>query len=629
MFGHNLDLNPSDSMYGTMKLVVPLTVFTVGSLFADGIALNRVRVVGDEGLPRQELIKHLKLICDNCPNDGGDFLIVLGESAPGDGSVADFTSYARRVGNAIYLWGDDKIGRHGTLFAVYGLCEKLLGVRWVYPGDDGIVFWAQESIEIPKDWSWVYRPPLAKSKMRGEGNGSFSRAKFLKWEKYLPLAMRGREELAKQTAMDNYIWGLRHRHQTREEFAFGHAFVDWNKRFYKTHPEYLALNVDDVRGSSAFRSRRSTNMKLCLSNEDVVDQIVRDWKEQGMPKYLNICPNDCKGYCRCERCKALDCPLSASEPFALHVSDRYVNFWNRIAKKVLSCRSDTQICTYAYESYREPPRRERLAFGENMILGVVLLPEDDFNACIEGWKKAGMKRFVLRPNSLCYRGVLPRGRERYLFDNIKTAIKNGAIGCDYDGSFRHVMDFESYAVARVISDPMIGFDTIEQEFFSQFGAAARLMKRYYDRVRMRNERVRKDRMLLPAEEKEVVCDEAQLCKGILEANPLSELTNDLVVLKCALATKGISALERRRVELRVLLAEHAIRTCVFLSARDTQCESVFLQTAVDLIQYRTDICDKMYDDWGRIFRGSPCEVKWWRAIKREIKEKYPEMELND
>ena len=585
-----------------------------------------VRAVAGQELARQELVKHLELVGGGPLGADGTFRLILGEKAPGAGAVEPHTSYAKCVGDRLYLWGDDGEKRHGTLFAAYGFLETLCGIRWVYPGDDGIVFRPQTHVSVPEGWSWTYRPPLMKSEMRGEGLGRFSEERFLAFEKYLPNAMRGNDASARQAAADNYVWGLRMRHQIREPYAFGHAFGKWNERFLKSHPEYLAQNESGTRGISKGRARY---VKLCVSNEAVVDQIVADWVRGGKEKYLNVCPNDSKGYCRCEKCRALDCPLSADEPFDLHKTDRYVNFWNRLAKKVLAIRPDAVLCTYIYESYREPPRRERLRYGESMLFGVVLRQDDDNDAIIEGWRKAGMRRFVLRPNSLCYRGVLPRGFEKYFYDNFQTALKNGMIGCDYDGSCRRVMDFEYYAVARAIADPTIGFDTIEREFLSQYGAAAPVMREYYDRVRARGKVARIARQNLPPAEKEVVGDDSQLYKGMLEANPVEELERDLAVLRRAAAVEGLSAVERKRVELRLLLGEHALKTGKFLHARDTRPMKEFSKLGLDLLKFRTEICRKVPDEWGRLFRAYRCEVRWWRHMRQALKARHPEMELDD
>ena len=620
-----------------MGSILSGTVFFIGGLKAsesgtqayEEIPLDRVSVVAADGFPRQELVKHLELVSGAKAGTDGDFRIILGEKAPGSGATEPFSSYGRRVGGSVYLWGDDSEGRHGTLSAVYGFLETCLGVRWVYPGDDGIVVTPAKTVQIPRDWNWSYAPPLQKSRIRGIGFGTYDGERFAKYEKYLPLAMRGNEAPARQAATDDYVWGLRMRHQTREEFSLGHAFRRWNERFYRSHPEFLAMDENGRRGTPDFKSSKARFMKLCVSNEAVVDRIVADWIAGGKQHYLNICPNDAKGYCRCEKCCALDCPLSSDEPFDLHKTDRYVNFWNRVAAKVLAIRPDAVICTYIYESYRQPPRREKIRFGENMLFGVVLREDDDNDACIAGWRKAGVRRFVLRPNSLCYHGVLPRGYERFLYDNFMTAYANGMVGCDYDGWLRRPLDFESYVVARLIADPSKPFETIEREFLSQYGAAAPVMKEYYERIRERGTNARLRRMRLPEAEKEVAGDDSQMYKGMLESHTREALAEDMEVLKRAAAVPGLSDVERRRVELRVLMGEHAARTYDFLAARFENPRRHFVRAGLDLIKYRIGVCRRLPEQWGRLFRAFRCEVQWWRTIRDEVKRLYPEMELDD
>ena len=53
-----------------------------------------------------ELVRHLDLIFgpDSLPRG---LCIALGRRAPGAGEPEAFTSYGRRVGDTVYLWGDD------------------------------------------------------------------------------------------------------------------------------------------------------------------------------------------------------------------------------------------------------------------------------------------------------------------------------------------------------------------------------------------------------------------------------------------------------------------------------------------------------------------------------------------
>lgn len=584
-----------------------------------------------------ELVKHLELVCEAKPIDSG-LTIVLGERAPGEGAPEPFTSYGRRVGDTVYLWGDDSRetpksqGRPGTLFAVYGFLENVLGVRWVAPGDEGIVFRRMEGLSVPADWSWRYMPLLMMGYIRTPPYRMLKHAGTPGRNKYLPNSMRQTAEEAWRMEQDFRIWALRMKLFVRgRDWNFGHAFVDWNERYLDSHPEYLALQENGERGTKDRKWHTRHWMKLCVSNDAVVDRIVEDWSAKGRPRHLNICQNDGVGlHCRCDACRTLDCPLSADEPFGVHVTDRYLNFANRVAAKAVALRHDVQVCCYAYQEYRYPPRREKVAWPDNIVVGMVPSYEDDGSALVEGWKKAGLRRFTLRPNFLFYHGVLPRGFERDFFSNLKMHVAAGVMGCDYDCNVRGgVTDFEKYAVARALADPGATFDAVECEFVSQYGTAAQTMKAYYRRVRERGEaalaEVRRD----GADQDENGVDDSCRRLTVFRANPRSALEGDLALLRVAAATPGLSGVERIRVERRVLACEHMIRTHDFLVARDTLPRNEFVKVAMDLIDYRSEICRRLPDSWGAIFRGFKDEVRWWRAIAPEVKAKFPEMELAD
>jgi len=37
----------------------------------------------------------------------------------------------------------------------------------------------------------------------------------------------------------------------------------------------------------------------------------------------------------------------------------------------------------------------------------------------------------------------------------------------------------------------------------------------------------------------------------------------------------------------------------------------------EVITFRTENKDLMDDNWGRVFRGFPAEVRWWMRLKRK------------
>lgn len=623
-------------MSGAAAFALDIDLATAGISVCDPGSSNQVYAA-------RELEKHLNLIAgckDKKRTGGANAVFVIGAPAPGKGKAADFEALAAVRGGKVYFWGDDgrsaykgEVPCGGSMFAVYAFLDKVLGVKWVYPGDDGIVYKKLSRISVKEGWEDRFVPPLLSSRMRG--TEAFSSKNLNpdgspKWEKYIPVAMRKTLDDENKRIALNREWMLRMRHQTREQFSFGHAFEHWNKRFFRSHPGFLAMNEDGTRGISPSSRRKAKHAKLCVSNNAVVDQIIADWEKNGKPKYFNICPTDAKGFCRCKACCALDYPLTPDEPFNLHKTDRYVDFWNRIAEKAIALRPDVKLCTYIYESYRFPPRKLKIKYPDNMIFGMVPSQEDDNAQFLRDWKSAGLKHFMLRPNYLCYRSVIPRGYERFYHGNFMLNLKNGMLACDYDGWPRHVMDFESYVIARAIADPKVPFEVLEREFLSQFGAAAPTMREYFRRVRERTEKGLYEVQKKPPLDREQVPDDSRLYNTVMSANCDKWFAEDLEVLDRAAKTPGLTDVELKRVELRRLICEHARRTHRFLLARDTMSRKDFGKVAMDLLEYRIGIHKRLPDSWGRVFRSQPAEVQWWRRVPRKvIGMAYPEMELED
>ena len=143
---------------------------------------------------KDELTRHVERACGRKPDGSGSLTIAIGTPPPGHGAAADFMSYGKRVGDTVYLWGDDTVRRDGaqspgTLFAVYGFIEEVLGVRWVRPGDDGVIAKAMERVEIPENWKYEYRPVLDMCSIRAYGV-KLDQEGGLTLNKYIPASMR-------------------------------------------------------------------------------------------------------------------------------------------------------------------------------------------------------------------------------------------------------------------------------------------------------------------------------------------------------------------------------------------------------------------------------------------------------
>ncbi len=515
-------MNFSKIFVGTALVSAALSMYASEVDLASAKIVRARRENPQQKVAADELEKHLALICGRTGEGNGPLTFVF--ARPEGATNAHYSAFARREGNTIWFWGDDKGTKrfpyYGSAFAVYGFLETVLGVKWVAPGDDGIVFVPRAKVELPDGWTYEYHCRAETALMR-----------------------RADPE-----------YGRRMRYAERRPFKYGHAFRDWQKRFGKDHPEYLGLSREGKRGVSEKLQDRA---KLCLSNPDVIDVIVGDWKARGAGKYINICPNDgTPGYCFCPGCRALDADLPG-EPFYHHKTDRYLNFWNRLVGKLREVRPDVLAVSYIYSYYRFRPRRERIAFPDNMIFGMVPSMNDDYEGDFDGFKAAGLKHFFFRPNYLAYRGELPRGLERYIYDTFHFYHRNGSIGFDYDGAPKPVMALEYYVTFRQTAFPELSFETILDEYCSQYGAAAEAAKAYFARIRARGEASRAKVAARMKAQQEDVLDDSELAGTVAGAHSLEALKGDLDGL-LAVDISALSPVERRRFDALVAAARHYI-----------------------------------------------------------------------
>ena len=540
----------------------------------------------------EDLELHLGLVSGARPGKTGRFRFVVGRPE-GEPEPARNDSFYEIRGDSVYFWGDDEGMKsrphHGSLFAVSLFLEKELGVTWAWPGDDGIVAPRRTSVVLPAQKRAHYTPPLVKSEFRK----FYKMRNAAKFNHLVPRELRADEAAIERGFADRTRWLLRHRLQDREDFWYGHAFTDWQPKYLKTHPDYLAMNADGTRG---VKRGDPKYVKLCVSNPAVVDLIVGKWAKGGCPKYFNVCENDGHGYCQCPNCLALDVPAEG-QPRLGHVTDRYVDFWNRLAAKAVALRPDVVLVAYAYANYRFPPRKLKLACPDNMLLGFVPSFLDDFEGDTAKWQAAGMRHFFLRPNFHCDWGVVPRGLERWLYDNFHRGLAFGMIGVDYDANLgRTSMTLESYVTARMIADPKGHFEDFCNDFYRAYGAAAPAVKRYYEAVRADGER---SLALLGARRTNGnLLDDSQL--SLQTAGRTEEgLTAQLTMLREALKDPALDATSRARLEDLAVRARHAVLGYRFLaSASDPDRLEA---NGRRLLEFRKTAVKHLPDDYGALF----------------------------
>jgi hypothetical protein len=232
--------------------------------------------------------------------------------------------------NADNLNPDDKtLAAFGTLYATYEFLERVLGVRWYWPGELGVV--------APQ------RKEVAVDNVRWQGQPTYQTRFF--W--YSQPADKD------FTARDVSRWWRRLRWGSVAGDPIGmHSFNDWPTRFGKSHPEYFAIHRDGRRAVD------DDHGYVCLSNPGVLKQVVADKRDAfarwPWSRYQSVMPADSfgLGYCQCEACQAAARPAFGSRG---KYGEAVWTFVNRVAAEVRKSHPDRFITCCAYAEYAQVP----------------------------------------------------------------------------------------------------------------------------------------------------------------------------------------------------------------------------------------------------------------------------------
>ena len=383
---------------------------------------------------------------------------------------------------------------------------------------------------------------------------------------------------------DGLVWRWRLADGAHDRPVYGHAFTKYWERFAKVKPQFFAMRADGKRlpvdapddvtnrtvktALNPKEAKHIDHVGMCVSNEELAEQLVADWREAGAPPYLNACENDTPGadVCKCPACLALDepKPADAADWWPNWHADRYVVFARRVLALARKTRPDVQVVMYAYNGTEAPPRRERLVDG--IIIGLVptYFGKDAFAHYLAGWKAAGMKSFFCRSNRRVYfnPAYTPVGWERHFFDLCIVAQKEGCLGFDYDGSApkrRCAAGWLSdYVTHKAMCHPDRSFDYWMDHYCAAFGAAAADVKEYF---RLWREEVFEKRIAPDFMELSVKGKFFNFTRGLFWNLGAYYRADDydraLAVLDRALARPGLSLEDRARVEELRFTTEHA------------------------------------------------------------------------
>ncbi|MGL4631449.1 MAG: DUF4838 domain-containing protein, partial [Leadbetterella sp.] len=162
-----------------------------------------------------------------------------------------------------------------TQWATGFLLDRFFGVKWLWPGDLGTHIPQMKVVTIP-EMDYRYQPKYEKRNFN----------------------------IIKSTPENQHWIAYNHFGGSRIDYHFNHSFRknfdngDWWNEFKDTKPSLLAQSPQ----GGLQEPPKKDFFKICTSNPEGIDEIVRRWELAGMPEFWDITPNDGKGFCTCDRC---------------------------------------------------------------------------------------------------------------------------------------------------------------------------------------------------------------------------------------------------------------------------------------------------------------------------------------
>ena len=287
-------------------------------------------------------------------------------------------------------------------------------------------------------------------------------------------------------------WARWHRLGGSLRLASGHSFGDMWETHKDEHPEWFAVQPDGTRD----QSRSPDRSRLCVSNIELIEEIARDRIERLNKSDINsvsIGPNDGgqTSFCRCEACRMLDLPNSRKLPGGgPALTDRYVFFWNEIAKRVTKVHPTATLTADAYSVYSAPPVLRKL--HPNIAIRVVGLTYTDElkrQQALRDWAawSSSVESVYVRPN------VLLAGRRQgtpviyvhKLAEDFKYMANHSLVGTDFDSCCHNwaTQGLNYYVCAKLHWNPSLDVDELIADYCeSGFGAGADAVKKYFLRI---------------------------------------------------------------------------------------------------------------------------------------------------
>ena len=261
------------------------------------------------------------------------------------------TFYLKTHGRELVIAGKTP---RAMLYGVYTLLEKYIGCRWFYPGEQGEYTPKTPNIRIPdriddfQTPSFNFRRLCLVFAIHGK-TGWGNTFQWMIRNKMTIFPMGGDRRIYPETneAVDtvsieggHYIW---------------YASVPYRK-YFKTHPEYFALD----------KGKRNPEGQRCLTNPDVkkllAEHVLNVVRNNGKRQIFSFGLTDNDAWCTCENCRAAGMYKGVfSQSQVLH------KLYSEVCGMVLKEQPDAELWVDFYISGRTPPENPAVRYDKRVI----------------------------------------------------------------------------------------------------------------------------------------------------------------------------------------------------------------------------------------------------------------------
>ena len=411
----------------------------------------------------RELAEHLKLVT------GADFPTLAEQDAPADGTSLIFVGNTAKApkkdykfdeilikldGGNLILAGHEK---RGCLYAVYSFLQDVVGVRWWTPADTFLP--KKPTLTVPDELNVSYAPQMISREMYHRDAQPTVFSARMKGNGFLTPEYGGAVRI----------------------INFVHSFYKYlpPEKYFADHPDWYS----EIDGK-----RKHEHAQLCLTNEEMIQELIKNvletLRKNPGAKMIDVSQNDWRGFCTCEKCKAVD---DAEESHA----GTLVLMLNKVAEAVEKEFPDVLVESLAYQYTRKPPKTMKPRHNVLIRLCTIecsfIQPLDGeqnvkFAADIEGWSKLAKYLFIwdYTTNYNDYLG--PHPNLRVLAPNVRYFIKHGAIGLFAEGEGDDFCELKNWLLLRVMWEPQLDENKLIDEFLRGYYGeeVAPLIKQYWD-----------------------------------------------------------------------------------------------------------------------------------------------------